>query len=187
MIQNPNWSHRDGSLCLLKYQHLFLIGLKNTTMDKDLLYFQLCFSNNTGIPTLWCVLSPFSLNHCTHVHFLVQPRDETSHQLKLFLLVGSIWSHQATADPWLFTNITLPWLLPIDVYILLMNLGAFSNFMDVFTFVPALNLRPQVWRLRVVDITQTHNIYIYISTIIISQSAYDLSSSLRSQSLLGED
>lgn len=47
MIQNPNWNHRGGSLCLLKYHHLFLTGLKNTTANKDLLYFQLCFANNT--------------------------------------------------------------------------------------------------------------------------------------------
>lgn len=154
MIQHPNWNHRGGSLHLLKYHHLFLISLKNTTTNKDLLYFQQCFADNTGMqfPLNFFLFS----NHCTHVHFLVQPKDETPHRLTLFFLVGGTCSHQATADPWLFANVNTFWLLPIDVYILLINLGASGSFMDVFTFVPAVNLLPQLWRLRVVDITHTY-------------------------------
>lgn len=51
----------------------FLISLKNTTTNKDLLYFQLCFADNTGMQF------PLNFFLFSNVHFLVQPKDETPH------------------------------------------------------------------------------------------------------------
>lgn len=161
MIQNPNWSHGGGSLCLFKSHNLFLTGLKTTTMNKDLLYFQLCFANNTRmqfpLSDVSFLLFLFS-NHCTHVHFLVQPKDETAHQLKLSCLVGSpaLIRTQLTPDSLLtqhFLTLAYRCVHPSDEF------GRFSSFMEVFTFVPSVSLLLQLWRLRAVDITHTHHTY----------------------------